>query len=86
MGTATEPRTFLVPVAKCRFTLQALSVLHIFPSAAEQCEDGPIYVSRMDDGNYFVHNGRHRVIRARLRHEEQIEATSLYEGDGTDVI
>jgi hypothetical protein len=76
----------MVPVAKCRFTLQALSVPHIFPTSAEQCEDGPICVSRMDDGNYFVHNGRHRVIRARLEHRGQIEATSLYEGDGTDAI
>lgn len=36
--------------------------------------DGPIDVERLRDGHYFVHDGRHRVIRAKLRGESEIDA------------
>lgn len=73
--------TFFIPLSACRFTLEALSTPHLFPTASTVCETGPISVSRLNDGNYFVHNGRHRVIRALMRGEEFIEARSEYDDD-----
>lgn len=74
---------FYVDPAKCVFTLQSLSSPHMFRDLPD-AESGPIVVSVLSDGNYFVHNGRHRVIRARLDGEQMILAESLYEGDGTE--
>jgi len=51
---------------------------HLFPAEATVCETGPIVVSRMNDNNWFVHNGRHRCIRALLNGETTISATNLY--------
>lgn len=73
--------TFLIPLSACRFTLEELSAAHLFPTEGTVCESGPIVVSRLNDGNYFVHNGRHRAIRAMLRGETFIEAVSLYDDD-----
>ncbi len=73
----------MVPVEQCRFTLQAISVPHLFEVPDLPRDEGPILVSRMDNGEFFVHNGRHRVIRARLAGDRWIDATSLYENDGT---
>jgi hypothetical protein len=75
--------TFRVPVDQCRFTLQALSAVHLFPTQHTACETGPIIVSRLDDGQLLVHNGRHRVIRARLNGVDELDAVSLYDDDGT---
>jgi hypothetical protein len=79
----TTTRTFRVLVDKCRFTLQALSAAHLFPAPHTPVEDGPIVVSRLDDGQLFVHNGRHRVIRARLNGTLELDAVSLYPDDDT---
>lgn len=80
---AVAPFVFQVPVAKCRFTLQAISAPHLFEKVDLPHEDGPLSVSVLSDGNYFVHNGRHRVIRALLDGTRYLDATSLYSGDGT---
>lgn len=40
-------------------------------------------MSRLNDGHYLVHNGRHRVIRAMLRGDPVIDAVSLYDDDDT---
>jgi chorismate mutase len=69
---------FEIPLADCRWTLQEMSMRHIFPAEATECEEGPIVVSRMNDNNWFVHNGRHRCIRALLNGETSILATNLY--------
>lgn len=75
---------FRVRVADLRFTLQALSAVHLFPAPHTVCEEGPIVVSRLNDGtSLFVHNGRHRAVRAMLRGIEELDAVSLYEDDGT---
>lgn len=75
--------TFRVRVDQCRFTLQALSAAHLFPAPHTVCEDGPIVVSRLNDGNVLVHNGRHRVIRAMLAGDLELDAVSLYTDDDT---
>lgn len=76
-------KPFYVEVDRCVFTLQHISAPHLFGTPAD-AEEGPIVVSRLSDGNYFVHNGRHRVTRARLAGVGLILAESLYEGDGTE--
>lgn len=73
-----EPIPFIVNLADCRWTLQEISLAHIFPSTGTIMETGPIVVSRMNDGNYFVHNGRHRCIRALLSGLTTIFAVNLY--------
>ena len=75
--------TFRVRVADCRFTLEALSASHLFPGPNTVSEAGPIIVSRLNDGAMFVHNGRHRVIRALITGQIWIDAESLYTDDDT---
>lgn len=76
-------RTFIVDARDCSFTLQAISADHLYPAADAVVERGPIVVSRMNDGRFFVHNGRHRVIRALLERSYRLVAKSLYDDDGT---
>jgi hypothetical protein len=66
--------TFRVPVRACRFPLHDLSVPHMFPAPGLVVADGPVRVSRLDNGEWFVQDGRHRVIRARLRGDVEIDA------------
>ena len=70
-----------LPLDKMRWTLQEVSLPHIWPAETTACEEGPVVVSQLSDGNWFVHNGRHRCIRALLRGEKDIEAEGLYEID-----
>lgn len=86
MTTAGARRVFTVRAGDCRFTLQALSAAHLFPGPHTECEGGPIVVSRLDDGGLFVHNGRHRVIRALILSgpDTPLAAVSEYDGDGTE--
>lgn len=87
MRTSFAPRQkplFEVEVAKCVFTLQSISLPHLFAPDRHDTETGPIIVSLLSDGNYFVHNGRHRVIRARWTGETVLLAESLYDDDGTE--
>lgn len=80
----TPPRTvFRVRVRDCRFTVQAISVEHLFPGPGTVCEEGPLVVSRLNDGAWFVHNGRHRALRALLAGVDELDAVSLYDDDGT---
>lgn len=74
---------FMVRVRDCRMTLQQLSPRHLYPAPGLEVERGPIVVSRLDDGQLYVHNGRHRVLRARLAGVEWLEAVSLYDDDDT---
>jgi hypothetical protein len=78
-----EMTTFRVRVDQCRFTLQKLSAAHLFPAPHTTLETGPIVVSRLNDGNVLVHNGRHRVIRALLAGQEWLDAVSEYDDDDT---
>lgn len=66
---------FAVRVDQCRFPLHDLDVTHLFPPPGMDVETGPVEVSRLDNGELFVQDGRHRVIRARLAGREWIDAT-----------
>jgi hypothetical protein len=74
---------FRVRTDQCRFTLEKLSAAHLFPAPHTILTDGPIIVSRLNDGNVFVHDGRHRVIRALIEHTEWLDAVSEYDDDDT---
>lgn len=78
-----NPTSFRVRIDQCRFTLEQLSAAHLFPAPHTLCEQGPIVVSRLNDGNVFVHNGRHRVLRALIAGVEWVDAVSLYPDDDT---
>jgi hypothetical protein len=79
-----QQRVFRVRLADCVFTLQGISVEHLFPGPDTVCEEGPLVVSRLSDGrSWFVHNGRHRTIRGRLAGVDEHDAVSLYDDDGT---
>jgi hypothetical protein len=76
---------FLVRAGDCRFTLQAVSANHLFPGPNTTVAEGPLLVSRLNDGNMFVHDGRHRVIRTLIEigPDTMLEATSEHDDDGT---
>jgi hypothetical protein len=75
--------TFRVRVTQCRFTLEKLSAAHLFPAPHTTLPDEPIHVSRLNDGSLFVHDGRHRVIRALITGQEWLDAVSEYDDDDT---
>lgn len=72
---------FQVELSKCRWTVQSIDPTHIFPNPSQELTEGPILVSYMNDKNYFVHDGRHRCIRALLRGELIIDAEWLEDHD-----
>jgi hypothetical protein len=65
---------FRVRVEQCRFPVHGLNPDHLWPPPWLDVERGPITVSRLDNGELFVQDGRHRVIRARLNGHEWIDA------------
>lgn len=64
-------------VARLRWTLQAIDARHLTEHGGVELTDGPILVSPMNDGNLFVHDGRHRAIRAQRRGDAMIEGELL---------
>jgi hypothetical protein len=83
--TRGEPAraTFRVRVADCRFPLHDLSPAHMFPAAHTPTNDGPVEVTRLDNGELLVEDGRHHVIRARLAGREWVDAVPKYPSDDT---
>jgi hypothetical protein len=73
--------TFPVELSKCRWTTQGIDPTHIFPDPSMEVNEGPILVSLMNDQNYFVHDGRHRCIRALLRGDTMHDAEWLEDHD-----
>lgn len=47
---------------------------HIHPTPATKLTVGPIRVEQLATGHYFVHDGRHRVIRAKLAGRHYLQA------------
>jgi hypothetical protein len=44
------------------------------PERRRENDDFPIYVEQLVTGDWFIHDGRHRLLRARARGEYQIQA------------
>jgi hypothetical protein len=65
---------FQVELAKCRYPLHNIDTNHIWPQSSTKLSEGPIWVKLLDNGDYFVEDGRHRCIRALLRGDTVIDA------------
>jgi hypothetical protein len=63
-----------VATASCVYPVHDLDPAHYYPTGATKPSSGPIHVQRLVDGSLFVHDGRHRLIRAILAHQATIEA------------
>lgn len=68
---------FRIDLRLCRYTLQGIDITHLWPTDSMQVNEGPILVSRLDSGEYFVHDGRHRCIRGMLKGQAWIDAEWL---------
>lgn len=66
--------TFRIDVRLCRYPLHGLDIKHFWPTDDTQVTEGPILVKLLDNGEYLVEDGRHRLIRALLRGQSFIEA------------
>lgn len=55
-----------VPITRLRYTLQGIDPRHLEPEQhGITPTEGPLLISLLDSGDYYVHDGRHRTIRAR---------------------
>jgi hypothetical protein len=61
-------------VADLVFPLHDIDPQFIWPAQGVRLENGPIRVERLNTGQFFIHNGRHRAIRAMLAGDLTIEA------------
>jgi hypothetical protein len=44
------------------------------PERRRDNDNDPIFVEQLVTGHWFIHDGRHRLLRARARGEHQIQA------------
>lgn len=65
---------FQIEISKCRYSLKDLDVRHMWPTPSMQVEEGPILVTQLDNGEYYVEDGRHRLIRKQLHGGTLIDA------------
>lgn len=64
----------MVEVARCVFPCHDLDPAHHHPDDGRTLTAGPIRLERLVDGSLFVHDGRHRLIRAEAAGERLIAA------------
>jgi hypothetical protein len=55
----------LIPLDRVVFPCHDLDPEHVHSATTGPVSVGPIHVERLLDGDYFVHDGRHRTLRAR---------------------
>lgn len=65
---------FQIEISKCRYKVQGIEVSQLWPTPSMQVEEGPILVSQLDNHEYYVEDGRHRLIRAQLKGKALIDA------------
>jgi hypothetical protein len=65
---------FQIEISKCRYKVQGIEVNRLWPTPSMQVEEGPILVSQLDNHEYYVEDGRHRLIRAQLHGKALIDA------------
>lgn len=74
----TRLPTRLVPLRDLRWGDNGINKDHLSePHIRREIDDVPISVEMLVSGHGFVHDGRHRVIRALARGEHEIEAYIL---------
>lgn len=47
------------------------------PERRREIDDEPIHVEMLSTGHWYIHNGRHRTLRAKARGEYEIRAHAL---------
>lgn len=65
--------TFRVDIRLCRYVTSNIDTTYLWPDDSLKLEEEPILVKALDNGNYFVEEGRYQVIRALLRGQSFIE-------------
>lgn len=60
----TEPLA-LIPLDRIVFPCHDLDPGHVHGTTTDPLTVGPIHVEQLLDGSYFVHDGRHRTLRAQ---------------------
>jgi hypothetical protein len=63
-----------VPLDDLVWPCHDLDPAHIHPAPDTIVTQGPIHVEELIEGSLFIHDGRHRAARARLRGDARIEA------------
>lgn len=66
-----------VPIADLVWPCHDIDPAHTHPEPGAAVSDGPIHVERLATGHLFIHDGRHRAIRARLAGHRVIDARVL---------
>lgn len=66
-----------VPLWQLVWPCHDIDPAHIHPAPDLSVSTGPIHVQELIDGSLFIHDGRHRAARARLRGEATIDAFVL---------
>ncbi len=69
-----------VPIDRLVWPCHDLDPAHIHPLPEAVVTQGPICVEELIEGSLFIHDGRHRAARARLRGEATITARVLLRG------
>lgn len=76
------PRPATIPLHKVVFHCHDLHSEHVHVTDPSlPLSKGPIEVEALLQGEFYVHNGRHRVLRARERGEAWIDAIIMNEAD-----
>lgn len=66
-----------VPVNRLVWPCHDIDPAHVHPGPATVTSAGPIHVELLADGHWFIHDGRHRAIRAHLAGQATITARTL---------
>jgi hypothetical protein len=64
----------LVPLARIVFPCHDLDPAHVHGPVQNDRLDRPVLLEQLLDGDLFVHDGRHRVLRARAAGQTEIAA------------
>jgi hypothetical protein len=66
-----------VPVDRLVWPCHDLDPAHVHALPGVELSSGPIHVQMLIDGSAFIHDGRHRAVRAALRGDATIPAHVL---------
>lgn len=55
-----------VPLGRLVWPCHDIDPAHLHPAPDQHVSSGPIHVQALVDGSWFVHDGRHRALRAQL--------------------
>lgn len=62
-----------LPINRLVWPCHDINPDHVHPHDGRQLTTGPIHVQQLLDGSLYIHDGRHRAIRAQLRGDTHID-------------